>query len=180
VLRLRTRFGWAALRLFGFHPPQRLALCRIHSHEGVMKKLNLLAACMLLTGATTVGAQSLEIRNRLASEEAELASKAALTDKTCGTQLKTNIDAATFDADEFTQKSSVSWCAAALDAMENVCTASAIGKDAIAKSVKSLTCSGAAQMSVELSNGNLKYAFPFSSSSNQNMQSIKIYLEKHL
>ncbi len=145
-----------------------------------MKTFKRIAACVLFTGAAAAGAQSLEIRNRLAAQEAELATKAALTDKTCGTQLKTNIDAGTFDPDEFTQKSSVSWCTAALDAMENVCTASAIGKDAIAKSVKSLTCSGAAQMSVELSNGNLKYAFPFSSSSNQNMQSIKIYLEKHL
>ena len=145
-----------------------------------MKIFNVVSASVLLAGAAAVSAQSLEIRNRLATEEAELASKAALTDKTCGTQLKTTIDAGSFDPDEFLQKSSVSWCTAALDAMENVCTASAIGKEAIAKSVKSLTCSGAAAVSVELSNGNLKYAFPFSSASNQNMQAIKIYLEKHL
>lgn len=145
-----------------------------------MKLFKLVAACVLFSSAAVAGAQSLEIRNRLAAQEAELAGKAALTDKTCGTQLKTSIDAGSFDADEFMQKSSVSWCTAALDAMENVCTASAIGKDAIAKSVKSLTCSGAAQMSVELSNGNLKYAFPFSSASNQNEQAIRSYLEKHL
>ncbi len=145
-----------------------------------MKTFNRVAACALFFGAAAVSAQSLEIRNRLASQEAELAAKAALTDKTCGTQLKTNIDAATFDPDEFIQKSSVSWCTAALDAMENICSASAIGKEAIGKSVKSLTCSGAAQVSVELSNGNLKYAFPFSSASNQNMQTIRTYLEKHL
>lgn len=145
-----------------------------------MKIFNVVATSVLLAGAAAASAQSLEIRNRLATEEAELASKAALTDKTCGTQLKTTIDAGSFDPDEFLQKSSVSWCTAALDAMENVCTASAIGKEAIAKSVKSLTCSAAAAVSVELSNGNLKYAFPFSSASNQNMQTIKIYLEKHL
>jgi len=145
-----------------------------------MKNLSLVVASVLLFGVAAVSAQSLEIRNRLAAQEAELAGKAALTDKACGTQLKTNIDAASFDADEFMLKSSVSWCAAALDAMENVCTASAIGKEAIGKSVKSLTCSGAAQVSVELSNGNLKYAFPFSSASNQNEQMIRIYLEKHL
>ena len=143
-----------------------------------MKIFNLVVICVLVSGVA--GAQSLEIRNRLAAQEAELASKAALTDKTCGTELKTNIEAATFDPDEFTQKSSVSWCTAALDAMENICTASAIGKEAIAKSVKSLTCSGAAHVSVELSNGNLKYAFPFSSASNENMQTIRSYLEKHL
>lgn len=145
-----------------------------------MKILNRIAVTVLVSGVAAVGAQSLEIRNRLASEEAELATKAALTDKTCGTQLKTNIEAATFAEDEFLQKSPTSWCTAALDAMENICTASAIGKQAIGKSVKSLTCSGAASVSVELSNGNLKYAFPFSSASNQNMQTIRTYLEKHL
>jgi hypothetical protein len=145
-----------------------------------MKIFNRVVACVLFFGVAAAGAQSLEIRNRLAAQEAELASKAALTDKTCGTALKTNIDAGTFDPDEFVQKSPVSWCTAALDAMENICSASAIGKDAIAKSVKSLTCSGAANVSVELSNGNLKYAFPFSSASNQNEQTIRTYLEKHL
>lgn len=145
-----------------------------------MKILNLVVTSVLVSGIAAAGAQSLEIRNRLASQEAELASKAALTDKTCGTELKTNIEAGTFDPDEFTQKSSVSWCTAALDAMENICTASAIGKEAIAKSVKSLTCSGGAHVTVELSNGNLKYAFPFSSASNENMQTIRSYLEKHL
>ena len=145
-----------------------------------MKVLNRVVVSVLISGVAVAGAQSLEIRNRLAAQEAELASKAALTDKTCGTELKTNIDASTFDPDEFLQKSPVSWCTAALDAMENVCTASAIGKEAIAKSVKSLTSSGAAHVSVELSNGNLKYAFPFSSASNENMQTIRTYLEKHL
>jgi hypothetical protein len=145
-----------------------------------MKVFNLVAASVLFGSVAAVGAQSLEIRNRQATEEAELASKAALTDKICGIELKTNIEAGTFDPDEFTKKSSVSWCTAALDAMENICTASAIGKDAISKSVKSLTCSGSPQVSVELSNGNLKYAFPFSSASNENMQTIRSYLEKHL
>ena len=146
-----------------------------------MKLFKCVVASLMFAGvAAVVGAQSLEIRNRLASEEAELATKAALTNKTCGIELKTNIEAGTFDADEFLQKSPTSWCTAALDAMENICTASAIGKEAIAKSVKSLTCSGAPQVTVELSNGNLKYAFPFSSASNQNMQTIRTYLEKHL
>src|SRR3569833_1437040 len=133
-----------------------------------MKIFKYAVASLLFTGVAAVGAQSLEIRNRLASEEAELATKAALTSKTCGIDLKTTIEVGTFDPDEFMQKSTVSWCSAALDAMENICSASAIGKEAIGKSVKSLTCSGAAQVSVGLSNGELKYAFPFSSASNQN------------
>ena len=55
-----------------------------------------------------------------------------------------------------------------------------MGKQAIAGAVKSLTCSGAPAVSVELTDGNLKYAFPFSSSSNENEQTIRTYLGKHL
>jgi len=103
----------------------------------------------------------------------------ALTNKACGIDLKATIDASTFNADEFLQKSVASWCSAALTALENVCS-DAMGKQAIAGAVKSLTCSGAPAVSVELANGELKYAFPFSSSSNANEQVIRIYLEKHL
>jgi len=55
-----------------------------------------------------------------------------------------------------------------------------MGKQAVAGAVKSLTCSGAPAVTVELANGDLKYAFPFSSASNANEQAIRSYLEKHL
>ena len=55
-----------------------------------------------------------------------------------------------------------------------------MGKKAIAGAVKSLTCSGAPAVSVGLTDGNLKYAFPFSSASNANEMIIRTYLEKHL
>jgi hypothetical protein len=103
----------------------------------------------------------------------------ALTNKSCGIELKTTIDAASFNPDEFLTKSAASWCSAALTALENVC-GDAAGKQAIAGAVKSLTCSGAPAVSVDLANGELKYAFPFSSASNQNEQLIRTYLEKHL
>jgi len=144
-----------------------------------MKMLKLFATTLLagLTGA--VGAQSLEIRKRLADQDVEMSRLVALTNKACGIDLKATIDASTFNADEFLQKSVASWCSAALTALENVCS-DAMGKQAIAGAVKSLTCSGAPAVSVELANGELKYAFPFSSSSNANEQVIRIYLEKHL
>ena len=145
-----------------------------------MNTLKLVAATSLLLAVTcTASAQSLEIRKRQAEQETELARLVALTDKTCGIDLKTTIDTASFNPDEFLQKSVVSWCSAALTALENVC-GDAAGKQAIAGAVKTLTCSGAPAVSVELSNGDLKYAFPFSSASNQNEQAIRSYLEKHL
>ena len=128
--------------------------------------------------ASTVAAQSLEIRKRQAEQEGELSTLVALTNQKCGIDLKTTIDTASFNPDEFLQKSVVSWCSAALTALENVCS-DAMGKQAVA-AIKSLTCSGAPSVAVELTNGNLKYAFPFSSASNANELTIRTYLEKQL
>jgi len=145
-----------------------------------MKTFTFLATTALLAGASiAASAQSLEIRKRQAEQEGELATLVALTNNKCGIDLKTTIDTASFNPDEFLQKSAVSWCSAALTALENVCS-DAMGKKAIASAVKSLTCSGATAVSVELSNGELKYAFPFSSASNANELVIRSYLEKHL
>lgn len=145
-----------------------------------MRTLKLLATTALLVAAsTTATAQSLEIRKRQAEQEGELATLVALTNKKCGIDLKTTIETATFNPDEFLQKSVVSWCSAALTALENVCS-DAAGKQAVAGAIKSLTCSGAPAVSVELTNGDLKYAFPFSSASNANELLIRTYLEKHL
>jgi hypothetical protein len=145
-----------------------------------MKILKLLAMTALLVSATaSVTAQSLEIRKRQADQETEMSRLVALTNKACGFDLKTTIETATFDPEEFLQKSVASWCSAALTALENVCS-DAMGKQAVAAAVKSLTCSGATAVSVELANGDLKYAFPFSSSSNANEQVIRTYLGKHL
>jgi len=144
-----------------------------------MKTFTFLAATVLLAAASTAAsAQSLEIRKRQAEQEAELATLVALTNSKCGIDLKTTIDTASFNPDEFLQKSVVSWCSA-LTALENVCSDD-MGKNAIAGAVKSLTCSGAPAVSVGLTDGNLKYAFPFSSASNANEMMIRTYLEKHL
>lgn len=144
-----------------------------------MTTLKFLATTALLMGAIcTASAQSLEIRKRQAQQEAELAKLVALTNNKCGMQLQATIDTASFNPDEFLKQTVVSWCSAALTALENVCSDDA-GKQAVA-AVKTLTCSGAPAVSVELSNGNLKYAFPFSSSSNANEMTIRTYLEKHL
>ena len=145
-----------------------------------MKTFTFLVTTALLAGASAAAcAQSLEIRKRQAEQEAELATLVALTNNKCGIDLKTTIDTTSFNQDEFLQKSVVSWCSAALTALENVCS-DAMGRKAIAGAVKSLTCSGAPAVSVELTNGELKYAFPFSSASNANELTIRSYLEKHL
>ena len=145
-----------------------------------MKTLKFLATtAMLVVASSTATAQSLEIRKRQAEQEGELSTLVALTNKKCGIDLKATIDASSFSPDEFLQKSAVSWCSAALTALENLCS-DAMGKQAVAGAIKSLTCSGAPAVSVELTAGDLKYAFPFSSASNANELMIRTYLEKHL
>jgi len=145
-----------------------------------MKTFTFLATTVLLAGASAAAtAQSLEIRKRQAEQEGELATLVALTNSKCGIDLKTTIDTPTFNPDEFLQKSVVSWCSAALTALENLCSDD-MGKKAIAGAVKSLTCSGGPAVSIGLTDGNLKYAFPFSSASNANEMILRTYLEKHL
>ncbi len=124
-------------------------------------------------------AQSLEERKMHADQETQLASKAELTNKACGFSLKTQIDWGTFNAEEVLQKSVVSWCTAGLDAMEDLCSES-LGKQAVSAKVKTLTCAGGSTVSATLTDGNLTYAFPFSSASNQNKLLIRSYLEKNL
>ena len=145
-----------------------------------MRILKTLAAtAFLMVVCSAAIAQSLEIRKRQADQEAELSRLVALTNKACGIDLKATIETATFNPDEFLQKSVASWCSAALTALENVCS-DAMGKQAVAGAIKSLTCSGASAVSVELTNGDLRYAFPFSSASNENELTIRTYLGKHL
>jgi hypothetical protein len=73
------------------------------------------------------------------------------------------------------RKSIVSWCTAGLDAMEDLCSES-LDKQAVSEKVKSLTCASSSEVSAKLVDGNLTYAFPFSSASNQNKLLIRSYL----
>jgi hypothetical protein len=140
----------------------------------------LVAASLLTLIAAPVFAQSLEAKKMYAKEEADLATLTALTNKACGIELKTQIDWPSFDADEALKKGATAWCRAGLDALEDLC-GEAQGKAAIAAKVKTLTCAGAPAVSATLSpDGNLTYAFPFSSSANQNKLQIRTYLEKNL
>jgi hypothetical protein len=133
----------------------------------------------LTLAAVPALAQSLGERKMHADQEAQLASKAQLTNKACGFILKTQIDWPSFKSEEVLQKSVVSWCSAGLDAMEDLCSES-LGKQAVSEKVKSLTCTGGSEVSAKMADGNLTYAFPFSSASNQNKLLIRSYLEKAL
>ena len=78
-------------------------------------------AALGITGPRQAAAQSLQERRMHTAREGELANAAALTDRACGTHLKTGFAWSTFDAEQALAQNVVSWCQAALDAMEDLC-----------------------------------------------------------
>jgi hypothetical protein len=137
----------------------------------------LLAVSLVALAAAPVVAQSLEAKKMYLQQETELAGKVEFTNKACGGALKAKIEWSTFNADEILKKSVVSWCEAALGAIEDLC-ADALGKQAVNEKVKVLTCAGAAEPSAKLTDGNL--LFSFSLTPNENKLLVRTYLEKNL
>jgi hypothetical protein len=126
----------------------------------------------------SAGAQSLEARKMQATAEAKMSHQAELTDRACGTNLKTAFAWSTFDTAEALQKDPASWCQAGLDALEDLCS-DPLGKQAVAAKIKTLTCAGAATPAASLDGtGNL--TFSFSLTPNQNKLLVRSYLEKNL
>jgi hypothetical protein len=129
-------------------------------------------------GLSPVTAQSLADRQMHATHEGNLAQAAQRTDRACGTKLKTAFDWSTFDSAQLASNNPVSWCTAALDAMEAICS-TPLGKQAVGAKIKALTCAGAATPSATLdSEGTVR--FLFSLAPNQNKLMVRDYLEKNL
>jgi hypothetical protein len=138
---------------------------------------SLLAASIAVLASAPASSQSLEARKMQAREDASLADKLALTNKSCDSQLTARIDWNSFDADEALKKGVVAWCQAGLDAIEDLC-GDPLGKKAVNEKLKSLTCTGAAEPSATLVDGDVN--FLFSLTPNQNKMLVRTYLEKHL
>jgi hypothetical protein len=137
-----------------------------------------LLVAVAVTGARPAMAQSLEERRVHATREAELAHAAELTDRACGTHLKTGFAWSSFAAGQALAQNVVSWCQAALDAMEDLCS-DPLGKQAVSEKVKALTCAGAAAPVASLApDGTL--TFSFSLTPNQNKLLVRDYLDKNL
>ncbi len=135
-----------------------------------------LALALMLALATSVAAQSLELKKARSAQDKLLVDRAALTNQRCGTDLMAGFDWPTFDEADVLRKRASSWCQAALEAVEDICRTPP-GKEAL-KSLKSITCVGASAPSVALKDGALR--FSFSLTPNQNKQLVRTYLEKNL
>ena len=137
-----------------------------------------LVVALGVVGTRQAMAQSLEERRMHAAREGELAQAAEITDRACGTHLKTGFAWSTFDSGQALSQNVVSWCRAALDAMEDLCS-DPMGKQAVSEKVKALTCAGAAAPAAALApDGTL--TFSFSLTPNQNKLLVRDYLDKNL
>jgi len=135
-----------------------------------------LAALFVAVALPALGA-SLEARKMQAQQEADLSDKLVLTNKTCGSHVKATIDWSTFNEAESLKTAVTPYCAAALDAIEDIC-GDDIGKQTINEKVKTVTCAGAAAPAASFADGAL--TFSFSLTPNQNKLLVRDYLEKSL
>lgn len=135
-----------------------------------------LAGALIAIALPAFGA-SLEAKKMQAQEDAELTDKLALTNQTCGSHVKAVIDWTSFNEAETLKTSVTPFCAAALDAIEDICSDD-LGKQAISEKVKTVTCAGAAAPAASFADGAL--TFSFSLTPNQNKLLVRDYLEKSL
>lgn len=135
------------------------------------------AVAASLLAAAPAAAQSLEVKKMRVQQEADLSTALALTNKRCGLDLKAGYDWKSFDEAEVAKKNVAPYCAAALDAIEDLC-GDQLGKDALKDKVKTLSCAGAKEPGAALSEGTL--TFSFSLTPNQNKLLVRSFLEKNL
>ena len=135
-----------------------------------------LAATLIAIALPAFGA-SLEAKKMQAQQEADLTDKLALTNQTCGSHVKATIDWSSFNEADTLKTAVTPFCAAALDAIEDICSDD-LGKQAISEKVKTVTCAGAAAPAASFADGAL--TFSFSLTPNQNKLLVRDYLERSL
>jgi hypothetical protein len=119
-------------------------------------------AALIVLGTGAADAQSLKMRQRMASEAADLVKDAGYTNQVCGTSLSVKFDWSGAPDQDILGYSPEGYCNAALEGIRRVCE-DAIGKDAVKKTIKSVTCGFAAARAIEMKDGAVDYKINFSS-----------------
>jgi hypothetical protein len=119
-------------------------------------------AMLVVLGMAAAGAQSLKIRQRMASQAADLVKDADYTNKACGTTLAVKFDWAGAPEQDLLKYSPEGYCSAALEGIQRVC-GDAIGKDAVKQKIKSVTCGFGASRTIALKDGVVDYKINFNS-----------------
>jgi hypothetical protein len=128
-----------------------------------MRKVVSGAAAALVALVAAAQAQSPKIQQRMTSETADLIKDVKLTNKACQSSLTATFDWSTAPpTDALMKYSSESYCNAALEGIQRVCS-DQLGKDAIKKQIKKVACGFATSRQVELKQGTLDYKIDFNS-----------------
>ena len=121
------------------------------------------AAAALVVLVAAAHAQSPKIHERMALETTELNKDVKLTNKTCQSSLTATFDwSAVPSAEELAKYSPEGYCSAALEGIQRVCS-DELGKDAVRKQIKKVTCGFATSRQIELKDGTLDYKINFNS-----------------
>lgn len=121
-------------------------------------------AAFAAIGMVAAGAQSLKVRQKMASEATELAKDADYTNMVCETTLAVKFDWAGAPTESFSKYSPSGYCNAALEAVRRVCS-DTLGKDAVRQKIKKVTCGFGSSRAIELKeDGSVDYKIKFDSS----------------
>jgi hypothetical protein len=119
-------------------------------------------AALAVIGTAAAGAQSFKIRQRMASEAADLVKDVDYTNSVCGTALAVKFDWASAPAEDLLKYSPEGYCNAALEGIQRVC-GDTVGKDAVRQKIKSVTCGFSASRAIVLKDGTVDYKINFNS-----------------
>ena len=129
-----------------------------------MKLIHIASAAVLVAAAafTSANAQSLKIREGMAKQEKFLVKHVNHLNKSCGTTIAVKIDWKDAPEDKLSKFSTSGYCDAALSGIRRTC-GTKLGKDAVQKQIKSVTCGFGSKRSISLKDGAVDYKIEFSS-----------------
>lgn len=121
---------------------------------------SLIVAPLVLTQAAQ--AQSLKQREMITRDTARVADWARKTNQVCGTDIKFQVDYASYSTvlDDDSNQSPWAHLANATDALKRVCRTNA-GKQAVRAKIKSVTVANSATETGSINNGEFRYTVPY-------------------
>ena len=125
-----------------------------------------LASSLFCVAACTFGpasAQSIKMKDMIATDKEKVASLAKEANQACGTQIAFAVDYPSYSRlfDDDNNQRPWAYLANVTDAFKSVCRTDA-GKQAIRDKIKSVSVANASAESESLSNGSFRYTVPYS------------------
>lgn len=127
---------------------------------------NTVASILLCAAAVTslpASAQSIKMKDMIASDKEKVASLAKEANQACGTQIAFAVDYPSYSRlfDDDNNQRPWAYLANVTDAFKSVCRTDA-GKAGIREKIKSVSVSNASAESESLANGSFRYTVPYS------------------